>query len=384
MDPISSTLAALVRLILVTKEHMALPAESTEGRTNSLWTLERRLGAKWDSLHTVAAQTAEVRQKLETGLSEFSSEDTTVVVFGSLARGEYTAGSDIDWVLLVDGIANPEHLTSSLEIREWLLKNKYKQPGREGTFGGLVFAGDLIHRIGGEDDTNANTTVRLLSLLESTAIGQSVAYDRVNHNVLRRYVMEDYGWVHARNLKNLPRFLLNDIVRFWRTMAVDFAYKRRERGAEEWALKTAKLRLSRKLIYVSGLLMCYSCAIDPTIAQATPSEDNSELALATIDHLSGRVKQTPLELISSVLLNYEQLDGASTRLFGAYDNFVGLLNSSEDREHLKKLPQEDVATDEVYERVRNLSHDFQGALTDIFLENNGTELYDLTKIYGVF
>jgi len=31
------------------------------------------------------------------------SEDTSIVVSGSLARDEYTAGSDIDWTLLVDG-----------------------------------------------------------------------------------------------------------------------------------------------------------------------------------------------------------------------------------------------------------------------------------------
>jgi predicted nucleotidyltransferase len=34
-------------------------------------------------------------------LRRIDSEDA--VVFGSLARGEFTAGSDIDWTLLVDG-----------------------------------------------------------------------------------------------------------------------------------------------------------------------------------------------------------------------------------------------------------------------------------------
>jgi predicted nucleotidyltransferase len=363
---------------------MASRPERVPQGESALWTLEKRLGSSWSHLHAVADYTATVRQDLETGLSEFSSEDTTVVVFGSLARGEYTPGSDVDWVLLVDGIADPEHLTSSLEVAKWLLDHSYEGPGPEGIFGGLAFASDLIHRIGGEDDTNANTTVRLLSLLESTAIGQAGAYDRVLNNVLRRYVMEDYGWVHARNPANLPRFLLNDIVRYWRTLAVDFAYKRRERGGAQWALKTAKLRLSRKLIYVSGLLMCYSCALDPSIAQATPSEDNAELALATVDHLSARVKQTPLELIASVLLEHEILDGASARLFDAYNQFLGLLNDSKARNHLKKLSQENVATDEVYENVRQLSKQFQDALTDIFLESNGTKLYELTKTYGVF
>ncbi len=49
------------------------------------------------------------------------TEDTSVVVFGSLARDEYTSGSDADWTLLIDGEANSDHLrvaqriTSSIE-----------------------------------------------------------------------------------------------------------------------------------------------------------------------------------------------------------------------------------------------------------------------------
>ena len=44
------------------------------------------------------------------------------------------------------------------------------------------------------------------------------------NNVFRRYVLEDFRLVHARNRQNVPRFLLNDTVRYWRTMGVDFAY----------------------------------------------------------------------------------------------------------------------------------------------------------------
>ena len=58
-------------------------------------------------------------------------------------------------------------------------------------------------------------------------------------------------------------FLLNDIVRFWRTMAVDFASKQKEIALEEgWGLRNAKLRMSRKLIFASGLLVCFGCNLD--------------------------------------------------------------------------------------------------------------------------
>jgi DNA polymerase sigma len=43
--------------------------------------------------------------------------DADVVAFGSLARLEWTSGSDIDWTLLVDGIADAEHRASSRRIK---------------------------------------------------------------------------------------------------------------------------------------------------------------------------------------------------------------------------------------------------------------------------
>jgi hypothetical protein len=50
--------------------------------------------------------------------------------------------------------------------------------------------------------------------------------------ILNRYVLEDASFVAGKNRSGrMPRFLLNDVVRFWRTMAVDYANKhRRELG----------------------------------------------------------------------------------------------------------------------------------------------------------
>src|SRR5580698_11498030 len=44
-------------------------------------------------------------------VGKYTSEDTSLVVFGSLARGEWTDASDVDWTYLIDGQANSDHLT---------------------------------------------------------------------------------------------------------------------------------------------------------------------------------------------------------------------------------------------------------------------------------
>ncbi len=92
----------------------------------------------------------------------------------------------------------------------------------------MVFSHDIVHHIGGEDDTNQNLTRRVLLLLESHALGRDEAHRRVVRHLLNRYLLEDRGFWRGSGAW-IPRFLQNDSARYWRTMAVDFAYKvRRE------------------------------------------------------------------------------------------------------------------------------------------------------------
>ena len=117
-----------------------------------------------------------------------------------------------------------------------------RKPGLTGTFGRMTFSHDLIHIIGGEDDTNRNLTQRLLLLLESVVVGGNAqAYNRVITNILQRYIPEEEQTDKSGWLSSVPRFLLNDVARLWRTMAVDFATKQWERQGEDWGLRAAKL-----------------------------------------------------------------------------------------------------------------------------------------------
>ena len=217
--------------------------------------LESRLGCSWTSIQKARADTRLRRSELEDLFLPRNSPDTSLVVFGSVARGEVTSGSDLDWILLIDGQSAPEHKEQELDIERCLTAAKFIEPGRSGVFGKMVGSHDLVHNIGGEDDLNSNTTRRVLLLLESIPIGTSEAYDRVKRQIVRRYLEDDRGLTHGSGDIRIPRFLLNDLTRYWRTITVDFVYKQRAVNDKKWALRNAKLRMSLKLIFAAKLAL---------------------------------------------------------------------------------------------------------------------------------
>src|SRR6266581_3422036 len=74
---------------------------------------------------TYREESARMRASLDEILSKeipaYASDDTSLVVFGSLARGEWTSGSDLDWALLIDGQVDVGHVEIAREIGSVLL-----------------------------------------------------------------------------------------------------------------------------------------------------------------------------------------------------------------------------------------------------------------------
>ncbi|MGH9587431.1 MAG: hypothetical protein ACRD3F_10800, partial [Acidobacteriaceae bacterium] len=299
-----------------------------------------------------------------------------------LARDEFTSGSDLDWTLLIDGLADPKHHALVRKIRTLLQALVMKAPGREGTFGDMVFSHDLIHQIGGEDDTNRNTTRRLLLLLESRVVGRSDAYTRVVRHILSRYLLEDRGLWRGSGPR-VPRFLQNDFARYWRTMAVDFAYKLRNRSGEGWAIRNIKLRMSRKLTYVSGLLACFRCELDFSEEEKLGVFGDPNRHEELIRHLEQIFQMTPLEIVAEVLSRYQHLKPTAAKIFNSYDGFIGILADSEKRQHLEALKEEEAEFDTVYQAARELSHQFRDGIVEFFFDPK-SPMEMLTKNYGVF
>ncbi len=348
--------------------------------------LARELRTEWRSIAAAKENAHEKIRTLSKLLEGETSPDASVVVHGSLARLELTSESDLDWTLLVDGRANPQHQKDLLRIRAKLLAAGFGEPGQERTFGSLSFSHQIIHMIGGEDDSNANTTRRVLLLLEASAIGDyRLAFEAVQKNVLDRYLREDYGL--GRRVGNdhprwIPLFLLNDIARYWRTMAVDFAYKQHSRGSDGYALRSLKLGISRKLIYSSGLVSCFWC--DPALSGQDPSERFKYQK--TIAALSEMISITPLERMAKFYLSHSKSPGmqaAAGQFFGAYDQFLEILDAPEKRRILKTLSVEAMYDDRCFLEAREVRLRFKDAIRQTFLQE-GSPLYKRIIEFGVF
>lgn len=347
--------------------------------------LRKRCGRQWPAIAKAKQEAAQHAARFRQLLQQhdggpIDSSDVNVVAFGSLAREEWTAGSDLDWTLLIDGQADPHHAVAANHLASRLDQNDYKEPGRTAVFGTLAFSHNLIHQIGGQDDSNRNTTQRLLLLLESRAIGRDEAHDRVLRGILNRYLMNDPREYqpHPVSLR-VPRFLCNDVVRYWRTMCVDYANKYRDRAGEGWAIRHLKLRLSRKLIFASGLLTCFHA--DPEFVKA----NGYNLAAVSEDvcsHLRKAIDRSPLEALAESSMKFGSVESARN-LFDAYNDFLAVLDDPVKRKYLEILDPTKAENDSQFQFIREIGRTFHNGMVALFFRDH-ERLRELSLHYGVF
>lgn len=341
----------------------------------------------WPAIACARQQAPQIRQSIAQAINHIDAHlippDAALVVFGSLARNEWTSGSDVDWTLLLDTGANPQHYRVAQKIGDILANLKLAQPGNTGTFGNMTFSHDLIHQIGGQEDTNINQTRRLLMMLESTAIVGSDVHQRVLRQILQRYVHDGLPVVmsHEKTSLDVPRFLLNDIVRYWRTMTVDYAKKAWDSPNHKWALRKCKLRLSRKLMFTSGLLMCFACRLNHGQGD-THLFDHEPTESRLVNMLLKQVSQSPLDRLCNALLQFSN-EQTAVHLLGAYDRFLAILNDPNARQTLTQLTPQSATDSSLFVEIEQLGEQFNTALEVLFFDDHPA-LAQCIRRYGIF
>lgn len=223
-----------------------------------------------------------VRGEAASRLSKIvGGEPLAIYVTGSFGRLEarFPQGSDLDLFFLYgpnDG--SPKSRLSQLtwfELAGELIgiarDLEFEEFSRDGAF----LQVHNVRRIGEElgsqhEDAENSFTARLLLLLESRYV--------LNEDLYLRFMAETIGFYYGDYPANRgtfrPTFLINDILRFWRTLCLNYEHKRSSKRSEQgsddpnaaWradsALDNLKLRFSR-------LATCYSMVI-ALAAEPTP------------------------------------------------------------------------------------------------------------------
>jgi hypothetical protein len=300
--------------------------------------------------HLMAARerTGKRLEQREEQLSQLQVDpDVSVVLMGSWGRAEVTSGSDDDYMVLVDGPWRPEHeVNPSIEDVARVFDIK---PGREGLFGEIVYSDYLVKRIGLQEDDNNNLSRRMLLLLESQP---AIGHDRhraASQEALRGY-LED-----ARKDRSPPRLLLNDIVRYWRTICVDFAGKQRKRRGQGWGIRNVKLRTSRKILFAGGLLPVLECG----------SMTRSDMEA----FLDARLRMPPTDRVAQAFLEAGAHDSGG-RALAAYDQFIGLLDKEDFRQALESLSREDADRSNQFLEAARLGRELQNGLLALLFETD--------------
>lgn len=179
---------------------------------------------------------------------------TTIYATGSLGRLEAGEFSDLD-VFIASGALNRECL-GSLENYELIVdlirtarQNGFPPFSRDGAFLTSHSLTHIVGDVGTPGDDYSNTfTARMLLLLEGRCVYGDRAYECAVASVLERY------WPAAEDRK-LPVFLINDFVRYWRTLCLNYeGYKRTNDPLGKRRLDLLKLRLSRTWTCFSALV----------------------------------------------------------------------------------------------------------------------------------
>ncbi|MEA2416720.1 MAG: hypothetical protein QOI58_3377 [Thermoanaerobaculia bacterium] len=348
--------------------------------TSAIDTLEARLGANWSAIRAARLKTEETLGKLREALADLHDDTFSIVVTGSLGRGEASEGSD--WIMLIDGPSYPEHAILAREIRARIRSIVPIAEGPTGTFGDIVASHELVHYIAGTRDSNENLTRRILLLSESRALTNTLVRERVIRSVLTRYVVYDRSVQSASGRRQtVPHFLLNDVVRFWRTMASDFASKMWEREGDGWGIRNVKLRFSRKLLFIWGLLAAFSGELFAPTGLDEVEIDEVYFLLLT-DLVLTQTDVPPLELLARVVLECEDNDVAAA-IFSSYDQFLGVLADPEARQRLKAVQFEHALDDSTYADLRRASQRFRDGVTRLFFDVH-PKLRNLIREFGVF
>lgn len=210
-----------------------------------------------------------------------SKPEICIYAAGSLGRLETGQISDLDVFLFADRPGREPGTKSVTRLQEIEVLSELIHVNSE--LGLPTFSGDgeylKIHEVKqllagtgtSTDDSENLFTTRLLLLLESKCIANDSLYHKATELVLEMYIRDGKGREDYR-----PLFLMNDILRYWRTLCLNYERTRHDPN-KPWWKKNLNLKFSRKLTVFSSVLGILTAQVDnyakfAPLSEMTPME----------------------------------------------------------------------------------------------------------------
>jgi predicted nucleotidyltransferase len=221
----------------------------------------------------------QIRQEI-LKLPNIEKFNTSLCIYatGSFARGEASGFSDID-IFFIGRNYKEQNLEEILPKADLIgLTKRLGLPdfSGDGEFLELHNIDDIIEKLGTRhDDYHNYFTARLLLLLESKPLFNDELYKKVIVDILHRYFSD-----HEHHEESFaPIFLANDIIRFWKTMCLNYEEKKNKRTSDE--VSKNKSRLKNLKLKFSRLTTCYSILCCLKKGKETTIENVCELISKT-------------------------------------------------------------------------------------------------------
>jgi predicted nucleotidyltransferase len=264
---------------------------------------------------------------------EICADKACVYATGSFGRREASPHSDLDlFIVSLSSEKDGVDRSSLSKLNEILLKAELIRAARElhfpefsqdGRFLEKHTARKLIRSTGNQYDDAENTfTARLLLLLESRPLAGKDVHARIIDDVTERYWREFPD--HSDSF--MPAYLANDILRYWRTLCLNYEASTSEQlPNNQTPLERAKRKIKNYKLKHSRMLTCYSAVLYLLFiygkqGTVTPIEAQAMVSLTP----TARVE------FVSVKLNGAEPATSIVDFLAKYERFLEVTNVSED------------------------------------------------------
>jgi len=214
-------------------------------------------------------------EKLRESLTEapeICADKACIYATGSFGRREASPHSDLDLFIVSLSYEKDDKVeidrSRLSKLNEILLKAELIRVSKELKFPDFSQDGRflqhhterrLIRSTGNQSDDYENTfTARLLLLLESRPLVGKEIHSRIIDDVIERYWREFPDHYD----RFMPAFLANDILRYWRTLCLNYEASTSEHPLrDQTQIDSAKRKLKNYKLKHSRMLTCYSAVL---------------------------------------------------------------------------------------------------------------------------